>query len=82
MCLVRIINLVSFCFSNWNLSLFMYGRSRRYSGDGRVQHRKRLGKRELHPGRPEDESKFKMILRPLGFTVMVGYDKGLLHLRT
>ena len=60
----------------------MYGRSRRYSGDGRVQHRKRLGKRELHPGRPEDESKFKMIMRPLGFTVMVWYDKGLLHLRT
>ncbi|XP_073255927.1 presenilin-associated rhomboid-like protein, mitochondrial [Porites lutea] len=50
----------------------MYGRSRRYSGDGRVQHRKRLGKRELHPGRPEDESKFKMIVRPLGFTVMTG----------
>ena len=64
------------------ISLFMYGRSRRYSGDGRVQHRKRLGKRELHPGRPEDESKFKMIVRPLGFTVMVWYDKWLLHLRT
>ena len=56
----------------------MYGRSRKYSGDGRVQHRKRLGKREFHPGRPEDESKFKTIMRPLGFTVMVWNNEDLL----
>jgi len=58
----------------------VFGRSRRCSGDGRVQHRKRLGKRDLHPGRLEDESKFKMIIRPLRFTVMVWYDCLKFHL--
>ena len=49
----------------------MYFRTRRFNGDGRIRHRKRLGKREMYSEAPEHESKLKIIMRPLGFTLMV-----------
>ena len=47
-------------------------RPRGLNGHGRIQYRGGSGRKEIHNGAPEEDvSKLRMIMRPLGFTVMV-----------
>ncbi|XP_068733475.1 presenilin-associated rhomboid-like protein, mitochondrial [Montipora capricornis] len=62
---------VNFCRSKSLPSLYL-PRPRGLNGRGRIQHRKAREKKDLGPGEPEEGSKWRVLVRPFGFTMMTG----------
>jgi len=62
---------VSFCKNNSFSSLFL-PRPRGLSARGHIQHRRPSVKKDILSREPQASSKWRILLRPLGFTIMTG----------
>ncbi|XP_015780017.1 PREDICTED: presenilins-associated rhomboid-like protein, mitochondrial [Acropora digitifera] len=62
---------VSFCKNNSFSSLFL-PRPRGLTARGHIQHRRPSVKKDVLSGEPQPGSKWRILCRPLGFTIMTG----------